>query len=615
MMAEILQSFLELKKPQNQLKETPIVLICPKPNCFLIPQCSIIIENKEPQVRIKCECGLKESFSVSSFLFELKKINNNNNMQKKKCWRTKKHVNNPPSLNSIYYCVGCSDWVCEKCFEEEKQTVNEKSYHKLVQWKILMNNKCENKTNHGYIKATNYCVDCKKNLCQDCLMNHKGHNLFNFQELSQKKIEHIVENYKKGNEKLNKNKEIYLEFIKTVRGEITKLQGIESVIANKYHQNEAINNSIKELLNIIISNYQILKDIPNYNLQNNFLSIDKFDFDTISLTFKDQTVDIEKSYTSLCFGLEDNYLLKDNPFHIKNIQCQNVLEVKNHICALTVLKNGYIVSGSDQGEVLVFNPSLEHIKTYHVNCVTSLYEFKTNVVAVCGYSIILCYIDQEKQNKTLILSVPKSSGKFQKIITINNNKLASFSEEKLIRIWDSFLPYSESSVLKGHKSPIKSMIYLSDGRIVSISSKELIFWIYDDYEKDYIKQKTMEDIECSNLDSLIELGFSNQILVGGNSSATLVDIISYQKQIKITPRYVVGDISSMIAFGNKTDGNVLFLIDGIILQLGNNSEMEILKRVHEKDKSYCMAKGKDGNSFITCCTDGLIKKWVIGNSG
>ena len=632
-MSDISELSLDLEKPQWQPKETSIALICPKKKCFLIPRCSIIFENKEPKVNIKCACDLEQTFSLSSFLSELKKVNYNNNMQPRECWRVK-HMNNPVSLNSLYYCIGCEDWVCEKCAEEEKQTVKEKSYHIHVPWKIKMNNKCENQSNHGHMIATNYCIDCNKNLCKNCLSVHQeqGHNLFNFKKLSVKKFNDILKNYAKGKEKLDNNNKIYIDFINTVsceisklQDEISKLQGIKLKIDNKYQQNEKMNNSIIELIDIIISNYVRLKDIKNYNLQYNLLSIDKFNLDTFPSLITNKTnttIDIEESYNSLSFAMDDNYLLKgnsfhikENSFHIKDIKCENVHEVKNHICALTILQNGYIVSGSDEGEVFVLNSEFKPIKTFHTSCVTSIYEFKTNIVAVCGYSITLCYIDQERQNDTLSLA-PLSSGKIQKIINIDESKFASCSEEKLIRIWESLPPYSKSSLLKvleGHKSFVKSMIHLRDGRIVSIGRKYLIFWKYNDYSRNYEKQKSIEDIECSTIDNLMELEFSNQILVGGNGAVTFVDILSFQKQTKITPLTVPGNISSMMAFGNETDGNVLFLIDGTIIQFKNDSEMEIIKRVDESNKNYYMAKGNDNNSFITCSADGLIKKWVIIN--
>ena len=78
-----------------------------------------------------------------------------------------------------------------------------------------MNNKCENQSNHGHMIATNYCIDCNKNLCKNCLSVHQeqGHNLFNFKKLSVKKFNDILKNYAKGKEKLDNNNKIYIDFI------------------------------------------------------------------------------------------------------------------------------------------------------------------------------------------------------------------------------------------------------------------------------------------------------------------------------------------------------------------------------------------------------------------
>ena len=71
-----------------------------------------------------------------------------------------------------------------------------------------------------------------------------------------------------------------------------------------------------------------------------------------------------------------------------------------------------------------------------------------------------------------------------KVITLSNNRIASCSADKTIKIWKSNPPYSDTpiKVLEGHSDWVNSLLYIKEQMMISGSDdKTLRFWNMSTY--------------------------------------------------------------------------------------------------------------------------------------
>ena len=104
--------------------------------------------------------------------------------------------------------------------------------------------KCIQHQNNSFVS---YCLNCKKNLCNFCLVQHEEHNLINYNELFQKqeKNEEIIEKIRKVNELVD----IIIDSLQKFKENLD----VYRQIIDKLNEN---------LLNMNI-NYSILKSVKN----------------------------------------------------------------------------------------------------------------------------------------------------------------------------------------------------------------------------------------------------------------------------------------------------------------------------------------------------------------
>ena len=116
-----------------------------------------------------------------------------------------------------------------------------------------------------------------------------------------------------------------------------------------------------------------------------------------------------------------------------------------------------------------------------------------------------------------------------KVIPLRNNRIASCSGDKTIKIWNSNHPYNLIKTLNGHTGWVTSIIQLKDKDILISGSddKTLRKWNLLTYQCD----KIINNVECWYSNSLLEID-NNRIIVGGKNVITIVnisnDIIEHQ---------------------------------------------------------------------------------------
>ena len=136
---------------------------------------------------------------------------------------------------SVIYCKTCNLFLCEKCLKEHKQNKKNHVYIKLNKLKI-------NFCNFHNEKLSEFCYDCKEEICKKCLNKHNIH-----------KTEKIEKIYKNKNSENLKNFNIFLE-------------KAENSIKNKY---ENLKENITYLQNITIKDEESKEQLNKIN--QNFL--------------------------------------------------------------------------------------------------------------------------------------------------------------------------------------------------------------------------------------------------------------------------------------------------------------------------------------------------------
>ena len=136
-----------------------------------------------------------------------------------------------------------------------------------------------------------------------------------------------------------------------------------------------------------------------------------------------------------------------------------------------------------------------------------------------------------------------------KVIPLRNNRIASCSWDRTIKIWNSNYPYNLISTIKGHTSYVDSIIKLKDKDILISGSldKTLRKWNLLTYQCITI----INNVDCFSWNSLLEID-NNRVIVGGRY-ITIVnisnDIIEYQiRNDKLNYVY---------SFVQLRDGNIL----------------------------------------------------------
>ena len=155
-----------------------ILTLCPK--CSSIPLIHIVEADKPDLIKIKCKCSENEIYKdiipVKDYLNKMEEINNQNK-NKNKCEIEKENDEEneenedivPCQKEATDYCVQCKKWFCEQCLIEHNDFVEN---HIITKTKIMNPHiECEkHNTDANY-----FCRQCLSSFCNICRQNDKSH--------------------------------------------------------------------------------------------------------------------------------------------------------------------------------------------------------------------------------------------------------------------------------------------------------------------------------------------------------------------------------------------------------------------------------------------------------
>ena len=150
----------------------------------------------------------------------------------------------------------------------------------------------------------------------------------------------------------------------------------------------------------------------------------------------------------------------------------------------------------------------------HSGDITSICQLDDGTIVSCSlYAIMIGDYTIKNAHDNLIM----------KVITLPNNRIASCSADKTIKIWKSNPPYSDTpiKVLEGHSYYVISLLYIKERDVIISGSGEvtLRLWNMSTYQCD----KVIEGVLCCFNNSLYQID-KDRVIVGGFISFSIVNI-------------------------------------------------------------------------------------------
>ena len=233
------------------------VIICE--NCFNIPK--ITIKNKN-EIQLECQTCNSTTLKPIDYFKRYLNINENNNLFAMPNCNFQEHFE-----NAILYCFKCNKYLCGDCLRRHNEFFPEIG-HITIKQKINHKYFCE-KQGHEENILNRFCLKCNKYLCCDCKCEHNDNDIYNFKNIDNDII-NIKNNIQKCQE-IIEDEEIYCNnFIK-------KLQNKINILKNLFNDYKKRNSDLISFYNLLIDNYEQLKNLKNYNLRNNVLLNNNFD--------------------------------------------------------------------------------------------------------------------------------------------------------------------------------------------------------------------------------------------------------------------------------------------------------------------------------------------------
>ena len=231
---------------------------------IICPKCNENIKLSFKNYKINLfEC--KNKHRINSILFKDFKNTQIIDLTKIKCGVCKKNNKSNTFNNEFYKCYECNINLCPLCKTQHNKTHNVYNYDKI-------NYLC---CKHNEI-LTNYCNNCKKNLCIMCDKEHFGHEIFSLGKMMINKNEFNLklEELKKSIKLFNDNINEIIEILNKVKENLDIYYNLEECLINNFNKDERNFEILYNLNEFIYCNQNIINDINNINneksLENKF---------------------------------------------------------------------------------------------------------------------------------------------------------------------------------------------------------------------------------------------------------------------------------------------------------------------------------------------------------
>ena len=533
------------------------------------------------QLSYRCDCGSSGTLTLKEFFDNISK-------------RTKPTPNcfKHQTVKAIEFCLQCQKWMCANCLQTHNEFNGE---HQRTTTDANLPTKCKNHSNRNIV---HYCINCKCHICDMCLKEHGDHQ---FVQLNSYLPEAILQKINKDLLRCGKkNREYYVklkdEMVKKLHSEIKRIE--DSFAANK-----EINDFLMKYSNMLLNNYMMTFSIPNYHIINNLINNRNFNL-------KNKVNYINGDY-SLQNEIDDLVEFYKNDFVIdfpNKMKWMNSLYYHTGpVLSLFVLNDGRLASCSTDSSINIYNSSDYKLKFTirgHTDGVSYISQTEDGRLLSASYdhTIKVWKLTEEPPFFECEGTLVGHQNYITKVISLPNKRICSSSKDKSIKIWNSDSPYNCLFTINGHTNDVTSIVRIHDGRLVSGSvDYTLRFW---DLSKDECEEtNTINDIYCDNNNSMIETKDA-KIIVSGCDVIYVINCITSLVEKKI--RGLTFMYSLMLAKdGTLWCGN----IKGSLFQYNLSTYKCINKKenIHSEWISSLVTMKND--CVASCSGDKIIKIW------
>ena len=450
--------------------KNPITFTCNHIICFncLIKDLTLSqfknCENKK-NVLFHCTCNIGNAFiPFEEFQKTLKKINDP--IAPRNCREHQKV--------SSKYCRDCELWLCDKCLEIHK-VFNE--IHNLQEKEFPLKEICKDHSEFTLY----YCMECKHEICTFCVSKGGKHNEHKYIPFSQfkkytneirdklkfKTLEECEKNLEDiRNKKIREKKEKMTFFLSRIEDLLQNIKVTKDVYVKEVEEKMKNFNKVIDLMKESYRYY--------YNLLNN----EKQDFYTLDYLNKiTEIIDIQAVYSNFDELIEANKLIDKFSSKISFLYRINTNQMPS---PYTI--NTYSFNKFKKSVISKYNlPNSKQIK----------YEKKTNILINSVYVItkinnkngisvgagndILIIEDLNNYDPNHPETMSGHSKNITSLILLTENKLASGSEDKTIKIWD--IPKRLCTcTITGNYERIESLLKINEHTIAAGSQNTIRFF-------------------------------------------------------------------------------------------------------------------------------------------
>ena len=346
------------------------------PECYNICLINNINISNE-KIIIKCDNQHVNEFnSFNDFLNQVIKVLNQIICNKCKS-------DNSLDFNIMERCNNCFLVFCKKCMTEHKEKEGHRNSIELDK----IDNFCyrHNKRNQYFNNDSKYHI-CKE--CYDEITNNKflinNEDFIKTEELFPKKIS-IKQEYEKFEEELEKCQKLLKSINEWKDSLLNKINKLNDFLINYYNLKKAIiehlinnDNYLKYKNNFyVLSNYEMFtqfKEVESFvNKSSNEIQKNiKEDFNQKSKIFLKTIKDFLHKINDINRDKVNNYLLEKNKLIIEKEKEKSRLKLSdmkseykynllNNIKCFTVINNDkYIILGSDEGDIMIYESSISN---------------------------------------------------------------------------------------------------------------------------------------------------------------------------------------------------------------------------------------------------------------
>ena len=491
-----------------------------------------------------------------------------------------KEKNKANNEDKFFKCFSCSKNLCSLCKNSHDKT------HKIVDYEEK-NYICE-RHNDTFVK---YCTKCEQNICMECEIEHKNHNLTYFGELMPNKDKLLKEiaQFRIKIDEFNKNVNDIIKILNNTMDNIEIYYNLCNDILNNFEikkKNYYILQNIKEIFNYIeiikkdlnkikniinISNAMTQKQNNNIiNLENNNQIINNEE-NPINIENENNIINEENDLKNLENDKEDIESRK----YINKINHKFMKEPINLKYQLDIVETNDFFGCNDLFEVYTsYKDNKEYVASKNIN------DFNIDIITLIDNKKILSLEGHKIHIRTLRYFINNKD---------NNEYLISADDNGLVIVWDISNEYNI-------KYQIESNYEINAAKGISIFSCLLVF--PENNNDNYIVISTnniSKDIDKSatKLYSMNDGNFSKNI--NNSNNYGIMYLLSWHNK-KNNKYYIIQLANAKIIINN-------LLEDELYCEL---------KHRHEGDLNSGFVFSKDNNDFLCYSSEnGRISIWNL----